>query len=685
MADLETLARQFKSHKHTGHDARKVQWKDLADVADLTAYVRHDGSTAYTGTGAGFKDEDNMASDSDTATASQQSIKAYIATAVADYVNKDGSTAYTGTGAGFKDEDDMSSDSATATASQQSIKAYIATQVGTTVDMVVGEDVAIREAIYQDNYGFHLLTDASSWETTNHYKGVASAAATGATESGVGAGSDHEHYTVASSTDYVASDTTPATIIIAAANTNTSNLDTSNNTDYDTTTSTAGEYCYQLIHWDTASTATDTVQRIKVLVEASAGGTGQTSGWSCYVWDFTNTEWDLVGTSTESYATDETIQAAFDATDYVDGSDNCYVLIKTTAAEVGGVNDMNLDVDYASLMVGVNCATYIDGNVTGFGASSFVSGLTAYLSDTAGGITTDPTEATVKKAIGVASSTTSITLFAARPDVEFPTSFILPSKATSITTNTAARPDLFGQSDTAGEVAMGFYDTATSIDLHVLRPHFGNPLLLASQAANDVGGHASGAGNAVLDVCQYSGNYLLSNTNGNIYRESPGGGSDWSTAITGPGGICTDGTYVWVYSTDGTNDRLYRRNYSNGNAVDNIASIGFTYKRNNNYRCGAFYYKDYVYVIAIGTVTNDTNQGIEVAKIDAYNMTVDSVSVIASDTTLASGSAAPYTLLGTSFRFSDFIMPYPDEGVLYGVYEYGNMYIASPLVNIEAL
>ena len=40
-------------------------------------------------------------------------------------VNKDGSTAYTATGAGFKDEDNMTSDSATATASQQSIKKYV--------------------------------------------------------------------------------------------------------------------------------------------------------------------------------------------------------------------------------------------------------------------------------------------------------------------------------------------------------------------------------------------------------------------------------------------------------------------------------------------------------------------------------------------------------------------------------
>lgn len=112
--------------------------------------INKDGSTVYTGTGDGFKDEDNMSSDSAVATASQQSIKKYVddtvvtdhgnLTGLADddhtqyhndtrgnalYTKKDGSVAYTGTGAGFRDEDDMSSNDATATASQQSIKKYV--------------------------------------------------------------------------------------------------------------------------------------------------------------------------------------------------------------------------------------------------------------------------------------------------------------------------------------------------------------------------------------------------------------------------------------------------------------------------------------------------------------------------------------------------------------------------------
>lgn len=51
---------------------------NLYGTAEISGYVNDDGTTAYTGTGDGFKDEDNMASDSATATSSQQSIKKYV-------------------------------------------------------------------------------------------------------------------------------------------------------------------------------------------------------------------------------------------------------------------------------------------------------------------------------------------------------------------------------------------------------------------------------------------------------------------------------------------------------------------------------------------------------------------------------------------------------------------------------
>jgi|TARA_R110002020_G_scaffold150470_5_gene327245 hypothetical protein len=125
--------------------------------------------------GTAFLDEDNFASDSATKVASQQSIKAYIATQVSagDLTAIVAGTGLTGSslsgpiptltidtgttvdkttaqtlsnktltspiintgisGTAFKDEDNMSSDSATAVASQQSIKAYVDSQAHSDV------------------------------------------------------------------------------------------------------------------------------------------------------------------------------------------------------------------------------------------------------------------------------------------------------------------------------------------------------------------------------------------------------------------------------------------------------------------------------------------------------------------------------------------------------------------------
>ncbi len=97
-------------------------------VADISA-------TTYSG--AGIKDEDNMASDSATHLASQQSIKKYVDDSILTKDNTDeiteGSTNlyYTDVRAdaritnALKDEDNMASDSATHIPSQQSVKAYV--------------------------------------------------------------------------------------------------------------------------------------------------------------------------------------------------------------------------------------------------------------------------------------------------------------------------------------------------------------------------------------------------------------------------------------------------------------------------------------------------------------------------------------------------------------------------------
>ena len=91
-------------------------------------------------------DEDNMASDSSILAPSQQSVKAYSDSATQTLTNKTLTsptltspvlnTSLSGTA--FKDEDDMSSDSATAVASQQSIKAFVQSQI-TAQDLDVSD------------------------------------------------------------------------------------------------------------------------------------------------------------------------------------------------------------------------------------------------------------------------------------------------------------------------------------------------------------------------------------------------------------------------------------------------------------------------------------------------------------------------------------------------------------------
>ena len=92
----------------------------------------------YTNPSIPVIDTDAMTEDSAILPPSQQSVKAFVTSGTVTMTNKTlTSPTLTGpvlngslSGTAFKDEDDMSSDSATAVASQQSIKAYIDTQVG---------------------------------------------------------------------------------------------------------------------------------------------------------------------------------------------------------------------------------------------------------------------------------------------------------------------------------------------------------------------------------------------------------------------------------------------------------------------------------------------------------------------------------------------------------------------------
>jgi hypothetical protein len=105
-----------------------------ASDSTVSVYV----GSSYTNPGVSVVDEDAMGSDSAVLPPSQQSVKAFVTSGTVTMTNKTLTsptltspvlnTSLSGTA--FKDEDDMSSDSATAVASQQSIKAYVDNQVG---------------------------------------------------------------------------------------------------------------------------------------------------------------------------------------------------------------------------------------------------------------------------------------------------------------------------------------------------------------------------------------------------------------------------------------------------------------------------------------------------------------------------------------------------------------------------
>ena len=172
---------QCSSHGLMGNqivtNTRNYTGVDTDDISEGSSNLYFTNARADARITNALKDEDNMASDSATHVASQQSVKAYVDAQVATKDNSDeiteGSTNLYFTNAradaritnALVDEDNMASDSATKVPSQQSVKAY--------VDASAGSSLTVQEE------GSSLSTAAT---TLNFVGSGVTASGTGATK-----------------------------------------------------------------------------------------------------------------------------------------------------------------------------------------------------------------------------------------------------------------------------------------------------------------------------------------------------------------------------------------------------------------------------------------------------------------------------------------------------------------------
>ena len=172
---------QCSSHSLMGNqivtNTRNYTGVDTDDISEGSSNLYFTNARADARITNALKDEDNMASNSATHVASQQSVKAYVDAQVATKDNSDeiteGSTNLYFTNAradaritnALLDEDNMASDSATKVPSQQSVKAY--------VDASAGSSLTVQEE------GSSLSTAAT---TLNFVGSGVTASGTGATK-----------------------------------------------------------------------------------------------------------------------------------------------------------------------------------------------------------------------------------------------------------------------------------------------------------------------------------------------------------------------------------------------------------------------------------------------------------------------------------------------------------------------
>jgi len=190
---------------------------------------------------------------------------------------------------------------------------------------------------------------------------------------GFDAADDNDYYSGASISDHPTLNTTPTALKTAFTLSNQAALAASNDTDAAVNSSVNFEFAYQLLDYDVSKTgfAASTIHLMELLVESTAGGATLTDGWDMYIWDETNLQWVLAGSSTVAFGTDEAVESKTlalrneEVVKYLDGSDHLFVLIKSKDTSDGS-NSINVQTDFTSLTVSQGVNVQKGGIVQGY-------------------------------------------------------------------------------------------------------------------------------------------------------------------------------------------------------------------------------------------------------------------------------------------------------------------------------
>lgn len=160
----------------------------------------------------------------------------------------------------------------------------------------------------------------------------------------------NEYYSKATTDDIPSLGTDPATLIPTFAGTNEANLNMEDGVYTTRSASNSGEYCYQMFELDSAGITVADLIKLDVMHKGYADGTNLTAGHEVYIWNETDTQWELISstaandatTSRKSYFSSESVAK------YINGSNKLYILARSNSTS-DGIDTMILSSDYVEV------------------------------------------------------------------------------------------------------------------------------------------------------------------------------------------------------------------------------------------------------------------------------------------------------------------------------------------------